>query len=144
MTCIKNVNRLDRLILGARDPDEAHRRAHLPACRLLVERLKWATLLTILVAVAGVGLMLYSQARQGSHARQQLADIVANDCVDRPGDIAFRNVLADLVRINEEAMEEVGGRRPTPAETRQRTIRVLREGLKDAGPVPHCILRNVP
>jgi len=109
---------------------------------LLVERLKWATLMTILVAVVGVGLMWGVQARSAAHARQQLADTVARDCVDRPGDIAFRNVLADLVRINEQAQQEP----PllSVIEARKATIKALREGLHDAGPVPRCIVDHVP
>jgi len=142
MTCIRKLTPLDRLILGVRDPETADIVAHQPACRLLVERLKWATLATILIAILGVGIMWSVQARASAHARQQLADTVARDCVDRPGDIAFRNVLADLVKINEQAQQQP----PllSVVEARQATIKALREGLHDAGPVPRCIVDHVP
>ena len=142
MACIKKINALDRLILGARTQEVAERRAHEPACRLLVERLKWATLFTIVIAIFGVGLMWSVQAKAAEDARQQLAEIVATDCIDRAGDRAFRNLLADLVKLNEEAQ-----RKPpllSVTQARQRTIAALREAAKEAGPAPQCILNHVP
>lgn len=142
MTCIRKVNAFDRLILGARTTEEAERRAHEPACRLLVERLKAMAAVALLIAVLGSGLMWELNRRDGQNARMQAATIVANNCVDRSGDIAFRNVLVDLVAVNE-------GRRPSdPAIARlprqQQTAAILRKGLKEAGPSPDCILTQVP
>jgi hypothetical protein len=128
MTCIRKVNALDRLILRGAPHDE-------PACRLLVERLKWATALALVVAVVGVGLMFGLLQRQDEHARQRTAEIIASQCVDKTGNISYRNILADLVALNE--------RRPplSPATQRQRTGAALRKAIKEAGPPPPCILK---
>ena len=139
MTCIRKTTAFDRFILGARSTEEAERRAHEPACRLLVVRLQWMAAIALTVAVLGAGLMWELNRRDAAHARQRAAEIVANDCVDRAGDIAFRNVLVDLVAVNE-------GRKPSdPAiarlPARQRTAAILRKGLAEAGPHPPCILK---
>lgn len=142
MTCIKHANAFDRFILGVRDQQTADRIAHEPACRLLVERLKWMTFIALMVAVLGSGVMWQFNRVNSQRARQELATAVADNCVDRTGDIAFRNVLVDLVAINE-------GRKPAdPAIARlpraRQTAMILRKGLAQAGPHPPCILSSVP
>jgi hypothetical protein len=139
MTCIRRVTRLDRLILGTRTQEEAEQRAHEPVCRLLVLRLQVLAVVALMIAVAGNGLMWELNRRDAKVARQHAAEIVANDCVDRAGDIAFRNVLVDLVGLNE-------GRKPSdPAiarlPRRAQTAAVLRKSLEDAGQAPTCILK---
>ena len=142
MTCIRKTTAFDRFILGARTTQEAERRAHEPACRLLVERLKAMAVVALLIAVFGSGLMWDLNRREAQVARLRAAEIVANDCVDRAGDIAFRNVLIDLVAVNE-------GRAPTDRAIARlprdrQTAAILRKGLIEAGPHPDCILSRVP
>src|SRR5215207_302144 len=106
MTCIRKTNAFDRLILGVRTTEEAERRAHEPACRLLVERLKAMAVVALLIAVFGSGLMWQLNRVDGQRAREQLAMAIKNNCVDQSLQIALRNVLVDLVAVNE-------GRQPT-------------------------------
>jgi hypothetical protein len=126
VTCVTKINRFDRIILAGRDPEE-------PVCRLLVERLKWASLIGLMFAVLMFGLTVFFAQRSSHYARQQLA----RDCVDRTGDVAFRNVLAELVMLNER-------RPPEPEEQRRATAAILRRGLIAAGDLPACIANDLP
>lgn len=128
MTCIRKVSALDRLILRGAPHDE-------PVCRLLVERLKWATALAMVIAVLGVGLLFGLLQATDRHARQRTAEIIANQCVDRTGAVSYRNLLARLVELNERP------RPPPPAVQRRRTAMALRKALDEAEPAPSCILR---
>lgn len=123
----RRLSRLDRFILRGRSPDS-------PCTTLFVVRLQWLTIGAVLFAVGVFGLTLYLDQRAAQAARQRTAEIVANDCVDRGGDIAFRNALADLVRLNEHPAANA-------AVQRQRVAGVLREALAEAGEPPPCVIR---
>jgi hypothetical protein len=136
VTCLRRrVNRFDRLILGARTHAEAEEFAHQPACRLLALRVLWASMGMSLVAVLIFGATLWASQRSAAHARQQAAEVVANQCVDKAGNISYRNVLADLVRLNERTQPL------PPAVQRQRTAAALRRALQEAGEPPACSLK---
>ena len=111
-------------------------------------KLRWAPAIGYVVLCLGLAAALYGMwnivktNRSLIRQNRALTEQIAKDCVDRPGDISYREVLRGLIELNKNRDPQTGkpitAKAGTPARSRL-TVKVLERGLARAGPVPPCI-----
>jgi hypothetical protein len=90
-------------------------------------RFRRAIITALVVLSLGNGLLGYYVLEVGRTQR----DLLRATCVDTRGDASYREVLRDLVEINNATTL-------TPQQRRARTSQVIDDALKQAGPIPQC------
>lgn len=111
------------------DPNE-------PATKLALTRLRTLVLISLALAIMGIALMLWSFQVQNQRAREDNITRLAQDCVDRGGDIAVREQWQEIIAI----IKASEAKRITQAEASKRFIKSYSDALKTAGPVPDCVI----